>query len=180
MRGSMRINGGELMAVKVNTKGLEEDILKYMKTFSEAYAKEGSKQITKKAKSCIEMFYSDYTPKYYVRTYDLKNNSYVPYLHNNGKAYYGGVRITADFMSPYYSGGIMSHAYTEPITVAQLAWHGWHGDPTGYNGRFEPIRTTSPLEVLIDFVNNESFQNIIYNYAEKKASKQKYKFLNIK
>ena len=85
------------MGIKVDTKGLEEDILKYMKTFSKAYAKEGSKQITKKAQSCIEMFYRDYTPKYYDRTYDLKNNSYVPYYHDNGKAYYGGVRITADF-----------------------------------------------------------------------------------
>ena len=112
------------MGIKVDTKGLEEDILKYMKTFSKAYAKEGSKQITKKAQSCIEMFYRDYTPKYYDRTYDLKDNSYVPYYHDNGKAYYGGVRITADFMSPYYSGGIMNHPYTEPITIAQLAWHG--------------------------------------------------------
>ena len=168
------------MGIKVDTKGLEDDIIKYMRTFSKAYAKEGSKQITKKAQSCIEMFYRDYTPKYYDRTYDLKNNSYVPYYHDNGKAYYGGVRITADFMSPYYSGGIMNHTYTEPITIAQLAWHGWHGDPTGYNGRFEPIRTTPPLDVLTDFVHNETFLNFMYKYAENKATKQKYKYLDIK
>ena len=168
------------MGIKVDTKGLEEDILKYMKTFSKEYAKEGSKQITKKAQSCIEMFYRDYTPKYYDRTYDLKNNSYVPYYHDNGKAYYGGVRITADFMSPYYSGGIMNHTYTEPITIAQLAWHGWHGDPTGYNGHFEPIRTTPPLDVLTDFVNNKSFLDLMYKHADNVATKQKYKYLDIK
>ena len=176
----MRINGGKLMAIKVDTKGLEEDILKYMKTFSEAYAKEGSKQITQKAKSCIEMFYRDYpNQKYYDRTYDLKNNSYIPYYHDNGKACYGGVRITANFMSPYYSGGIMNHSYTEPIVIAQLAWHGWHGDPTGYNGRFDPIKTTSPLEILTDFVHNESFLNLMYKHADNVATKQKYKYLQI-
>ena len=36
------------VGIKVDTKGLEEDILKYMKTFSKEYAKEGSKQITNK------------------------------------------------------------------------------------------------------------------------------------
>lgn len=167
------------MAVKVDIKGLEEDILKYMKTFSQEYAKEGSRQITRQAQSCIEMFYRDYTPKYYDRTYDLMNKSYVPYLHNNGKAYYGGVRITADFMSPYYSGGIMSHKYTEPIIVAQLAWHGWHGDPTGYNGRFTPIHTTPPLDVLTEFVHDDEFRNSVYNYADNKAKKQNYKYLRI-
>ena len=168
------------VGIKVDTKGLEDDIIKYMRTFSKAYAKEGSKQITKKAQSCIEMFYRDYTPKYYDRTYDLKNNSYVPYYHDNGKSFYGGVRITADYMRPYYSGGIMSHTYTDPLTVAQLAWHGWHGDPTGYNGRFDPIRTTPPLDVLTGFVHNETFLDLMYKYAEKKATKQKYKYLDIK
>ena len=56
------------MGIKVDKKGLEDDIIKYMKTFSKAYAKEGSKQITKKAQSCIEMFYRDYSPLYYNRT----------------------------------------------------------------------------------------------------------------
>jgi hypothetical protein len=165
------------MAMKVDVSGLEKDILRYMKIYSEAYTKEGSKQITKKADMCMAMFYRDYTPKYYDRTYDLRYNSFVPYYRNNGKSYYGGVRITSDFMRPYYSGGIMNYTSTDPFTVAQLAWHGWHGDPTGYNGHFVPIRTTSPLEVLTDFVNNESFLSSMRNYADKKATKQKYNYL---
>ena len=168
------------MGIKVDTKGLEEDILKYMKTFSKEYAQEGSKQITKKAQSCIEMFYRDYTPKYYDRTYDLKNNSYVPYYHDNGKAYYGGVRITADFMSPYYSGGIMNHTYTEPITIAQLAWHGWHGDPTGYNGRFERSTTRRPLDRRAGVVQSKRVWGLRWKQADSVATKQKYKYLDIK
>ena len=168
------------MGVRVDTKGLEDDILKYMKTFSKAYAKEGSKQITQKAQSSIEMFYEDYTPKYYDRTFNLKDKSYVPYYHDNGKAFYGGVRITSDFMSSYSSGGYMSHTYTEPIIIAQLAWHGWHGDPTGYDGRFDPIRTTPPLDILTRFIHDKSFLDLTYRYADNIAIKQKYKYLDIK
>jgi hypothetical protein len=165
------------MAMEIDISGIEKDILKYMQTFSEAYAKEGSKQITKKTDLCMEMFYNDYTPAFYGRTYDLRYNSFVPYYHNNGKSYYGGVRITSDFMDVYYSGGIMNYTSTDPFIVAQLSWHGWHGNPTGYNGQFTPIRTTSPLDVLTDFVNSQSFLSSITNHAEKVATKRKYNYL---
>ena len=168
-------NGSERMSIKVDTKGLEEDLLRYMKTFSKAYAQESCKQITQKAQACIEMFYRDYTPYYYDRTFDLLRDSYVPYLHNNGKAYYGGVRITSDLMSLYYSGGFTSHTSTDPIIIAQS---GWHGDPTGYNGRFTPIRTASPLDVLTKFVYSENLITAVSKYADKKAKKQTYKYLN--
>ena len=168
------------MAIQIDINGLKKDIRKYLKTYAETYAKESSRQITIKAKSCIERFYSDYKPIYYDRTFDLLNNSYMPYYKNNGKAFYGGVRVTSDSMSPYYSGGIMSHTYTDPIVIAQLGWHGWHGDPTGYNGRFNPIHTTPPLDMLMDFASNSSFINIIENYAEKNALKQTYKYLQFK
>lgn len=166
--------------VDMNLSGIKADVKKYLKTYAEAYAKEASKQLTDKAGLCIEMFYRDYTPIYYNRTYDLRNNSYVSYFRNTGKAYYGGVRITSEFMSPYYSGGIMNHASTDPIIVAQLAWHGWHGDPTGYNGRFQPIRTTSPLDVLQDFSKNTNFIKTVENHAEKVALSQSYKYLQFK
>ena len=51
------------VGIKVDIKGLEDDIIKYMRTFSKAYAKEGSKQITKKAQSGIEIFNKDTTQK---------------------------------------------------------------------------------------------------------------------
>lgn len=162
------------MATKINEKALKDDILKYMKTFSEAYVKEGSKQLTNEAKYCIEQFYEDYTPHFYNRTYDLRDNSYRPYIHNNGRIYYGGVRITSDFMSPYYSGNTVTDAFT----VAQLGWHGWHGDPTGYNGRFEPIKTTPPLDILTRFFKSEKFLKSVNNYAEDVAVNQSYTYLN--
>lgn len=166
--------------MEIDLSGIKDDIRKYLKTYAKAYTKEASRQLTDKAKSCIEMFYQDYTPSVYDRTFDLRDNSYVPYLKNNGKAYYGGVRITSDFMSPYYSGGIMNHTFTEPIVVAQLAWHGWHGDPTGYNGKFTPIYTTSPLNPLMAFFKDNKFRENVGNYAEKVATSQKYQYLEFK
>ena len=166
--------------IKMDWSGLEGDIRKYLKTYAKSYAKQAEKQFTKNAQTCIEMFYNDYSPIYYDRTFDLLNNSYKPYFKNNGTAYYGGVRITADFMSPYYSGSVMNNNTTDPIIIAQLGWHGWHGDPTGYNGRFEPIHTSSPLDRLINFASNEYVVSAINKYAEKKALSQNYKYLKFK
>lgn len=164
-----------MATVIIDRKGLQDDILKYMKTYSKTYTKFACQELTKKAKSCIEMFYDDYTPKYYDRTFDLRDNSVIPYFHNNGNTYYGGVRITADYMSKYYSGGVMNKKATDPIEVAQLAWHGWHGDPTGYNGHFEPIRTTPPLDVLREYAKNKNFITFAKTFAEKTAKKGRYK-----
>lgn len=165
------------MSVKIDTTGLKTDIRKYLKTYAKNYAKEASNQITLKAKSCIEMYYNDYSPRYYIRTEDLLKNSYVSYYKSNGTTFYGGVRITSDYMSPYYSRGIMNSNYTDPIIIAQLAWHGWHGDPTGYNGKFTPIYTTPPLDILREFVYNNRLSEIVSSYAEEKAVKQKYVYL---
>lgn len=166
--------------IQIDLSGIKADVKKYLKTYCEAYTKEASAKLTDMAQSSIEMFYQDYTPIYYDRTYDLLNNSYAQYYKNNGKAYYGGVRITADFMKPYYSGGIMNRNYTEPIVIAQLGWHGWHGDPTGYNGIFQPIHTTSPLDTLLSFSKSKNFIKGVEKYAEKNAISQKYKYLQFK
>lgn len=166
-------------SVKIDTNGLKNDIRKYLKTYAQSYAKQAQTKLTEQAKSSIEMFYNDYSPIFYVRTDNLLD-SFVPYYKNNGKAFYGGVRITSSMMSPYYSGGIMNQSYTDPLTVAQLAWHGWHGDPTGYNGKFDPIYTTPPLDTLLKYANHKVFLNMINQYAETKALKQKYKYLQFR
>ena len=76
--------------------GLKKDLEKYLYTFADAYCREARYEITKMAKNAIEQFYKDYGPNngepwFYKRTDDLKDNSYKPYYHNNGKRIYGGV-----------------------------------------------------------------------------------------
>lgn len=169
------LSDGDFMAtVEVDAATIERDVIKYFKTYAREYAKEASEQLTKKAKTCIEMFYNDYTPKYYDRTEDLKDNSVYSYFKNQGNdTYYGGVRISTDKMQPYYSGKDI----TDPLTVAQLGWHGFHGDPTGYSGRFEPIWTTSPLSVLTQFATSQQFFNSIDESASKMTLSQNYEVL---
>lgn len=155
----------------MDIEGFEKDLRRYMKTFAQACAKEASKQITRQAKTCIEMFYLQYIPTCYRRTENLKDNSYVSYYHNNGRAYYGGTRITSDFM--------VSNYQDDPFVVAKLSWDGWHGSPTGYGGRFPSIRTTPPLNTLQEFVNDDKFQNFIMECGNRAASSQNYNYIKV-
>lgn len=153
----------------------EKEVVQYFKTYALEYAREAANRLTKKAQSCIDMFYNDYTPKYYDRTDDLRDNSVYYYFKNKGNdTYYGGVRIATDKMQPYRSG----NTETDPLTVAELGWHGFHGDPTGYNGQFEPIWTTPPLTVLIKYATSQEFFNNLDLKATKKAKSQNYTMLN--
>lgn len=162
--------------VQFDKNALLRDAQRYMETFAYNYAKEASNQLTKKAKSCIEMFYNDYTPRYYKRTDDLRDNSIQSYFHNNTREYRGGVRISPEKMSPYNVD--YNAVSTDAITVAQLGWHGFHGDPLGY-GKFKPIWTTSPLSVLRRFYESDKFNNDIENYAYKKAAEQNYEIIKL-
>lgn len=151
-----------------NQKDLEDDIQKYLYTFADAYCRDARVEITKMAKYAIEQFYQDYTPNYYDRTDDLKNNSYTPYYHNNGKAIYGGVRINSEKMKPYQPG---TKSETDPFEVASFAWHGWHGDP------IRGIYTTPPLNMVKEMMKESNFLNKIQTNAERVATSQEYSIL---
>lgn len=161
-------------------KNIRNDIKEYLKTYAEESSKYAAHELTEMARYCMEYFYNDYYPKYYDRTEDLLDHSYSLYIHNNGRVYYGGVKISSDNMSPYYSSfkKINTSDYTDPIIIAQLGWHGWHGDPTGYNGKFEPILSTpTPLEMLKEYFNSSKFSEEVNEYASKKAKERNYKYL---
>lgn len=156
---------------KINKNAIKKDVEKYLKTFAKTYADEASKELTNAASNKIGQYYKDYTPKYYDRTDDLLKNSFSKYTHNNGRKYYGGVLINSEKMQSYHN----DKAYT----VAFNSWvEGYHGDPTGYGGKFEPIRTTPPLNMLLDTFENKDFRNKIKAIASKKAKSQKYYYLN--
>lgn len=162
------------MAEKFNRKDFKKDVMQYMKVFSEAYTREAKRQLVLQAEFCMRTFYKDYTPKYYDRTYQLRDKSIIPYFHNNGKGYTGGVRVSSQNMQPYFEWG---HE-TDPAIVVRLGWDGYHGDPNGINGRFVPhVTNPSPLSMLTDFYNSQTFRNSIYEYANKMALKQDYKYL---
>ena len=156
----------------VNDEKIRADILKYMETYAKAYCKEASRLLTEKAQEATQKFYNDYTPKYYDRTDDFKRNSYESYYHNNGKRVYGGVRLGSKNMSDYND--------ATAFEVASLAWNGWHGNPTGYNGHFSPIHTDPPIEDVKEYFYSSEFRNQIKHVATNVANRQKYSVLKIK
>ena len=156
----------------MNNAKIRSDILKYMETYAKTYCKEASRLLTEKAEEATSKFYNDYTPEYYIRTNDFKDNSYESYYHNNGKRVYGGVRLGSKNMSDYEG--------ASAFEVASLAWNGWHGDPTGYNGHFSPIRTEPPIEIVKDYFYSDEFRQKLKQAATTTANNQKYSVLKIK
>lgn len=153
--------------IVVNERKLLNDVDKYINSYCKGYCKEAIKLLTEKTRMSVRQFYEDYTPVKYERTFDFRDNSYVPYYHNNSHGYYyAGVRMTSMNMQDYK--GALAYE------VAHLAYHGWHGDPTGYNGKFSPIRTASPLEMVKRYFVSSAFKNKIKSAGFKAAHSQTY------
>lgn len=146
---------------------LEKDLEKWVKSYSEGYCKQAASLITLMARDAIDLFYAQYVPIYYNRTDDLLHNSYSPYYHNNGKAIYGGVKISATDMQPYNNAGITK----DEITM--FSWkHGLHGF-TEHNP-MNKIYTYPPIEMVRIAMGDTKFLNRLSNFAKKTAKKEKY------
>ena len=72
-------------AEDVKRSDLYSDLKKYTMAFAKEYVRIGADELTKEAKNAMSMFYGDYDPQYYDRTYDLYSNSYSRYIHNNSQ-----------------------------------------------------------------------------------------------
>lgn len=143
----------KVKAEEVKKDDLRKDLKKYTMAYAKEYVRVGADELTKQAQTAMSMFYSDYDPMYYDRTYDLFSNSYSRYIHNNGNIYYGGVRISSDGMSPYHHGNGES---VSASMIADMGWHGFHGPD---------IKTSSPLDYLSQILSS------IESEAEARAEK---------
>lgn len=148
---------------------IKKEVRDYTEKYCVAYCQKAADEITEFAKSAIYQFYNDYTPSIYDRTYDLRDNSYKRYYHNNGHGkYYGGVRITSEDMSTYQPGTVYE---TDPFEVVTAAYNGWHGDP------IRNIYTTPPLEIIREKMKDKKFLNSIEEYAINMAAKGNYEII---
>ena len=153
--------------MELNDMALRQDIQKWMRAYAEAYCKQATKEITEMASEAIDKFYQDYTPKYYNRTEDLLNNSYSPYYHDNGKAIYGGVRISSARMQPYVGAGISQ------FDIASSAWRkGLHGFEQ--RDKDNRIHSFPPVAMVQMGMGDKSFLNRLNNIGSEAAKKQKY------
>lgn len=104
--------------MEFNKSDLISDLNLYMETYAREYTKKASEEFVKVAKeTIIDTFYNAYSPIYYDRTYDLMDNSYVSYFHDNGTHMYGGVIINDDNMSDYMNSWSDTTTYTSSADV---------------------------------------------------------------
>ena len=158
--------------MEINEEALQRDINQFLTTYAISFGNEAANKITKLAGQAIQVFYDQYTPKYYDRYEDLLNNSYIRYYHNNGRAVYGGVAINADNMQDYRHG----NQITPKEKVAEWTWtKGYHGylnhDPN------QPIYTFPPLAMLQQSISSTGFVDDICSYADKVASSKKFRVI---
>ena len=159
---------------------IEQELRNYLTTFAQSFIEYAAEELTKTASEAIQYFYDDYTkpPRKYVRTDNLRNNSYEKYKKNNGNYFYGGVRISADCpthpMKPYPHG--KGHI-TDPTLVFNAAWgEGKHG----FQQAPPKITTPTPYEIVKRKRDSEDFQKEVFNHAIQEAKKGQYKILQFK
>ena len=159
--------------MEFNDMALRQDLQKWMRIYAEAYCKQAAREITEMASEAIDKFYRDYAPKdgkkplYYNRTEDLLKNSYSPYYHDNGRAIYGGVRISSANMQPYKGAGISQYE------IASTAWlEGLHGFRN--HNPSDGILTFPPIDMVLSGMQNRSFLNRLNKTGSETAKKQTY------
>lgn len=90
------------MATKVRLNQLEGAVKEECRKKCRALANKYSEKITNAYYDAISLYYGDYDPEYYDRTYDLRRSA-VKRVKDRGRDVWGGVSISADRMSDYKS-----------------------------------------------------------------------------
>lgn len=151
-----------------NFDSFNQDIEDYLTNYSIAYARAAQKDLTDKACEMVRYFYSSYNPEYYIRTDDFMDNSYRKYFHHSRDTYYGGVKLSSEWMSDYSTVSFFSKKegvkkrVMSKDAVFQNAWDGVHGvlqevsvnkrgeSREAFNARLA-VTTPSPYSRLIDY-----------------------------
>lgn len=163
----------------INKDKLVKDLETWIYSYSNAYCDRAADLLTESARLAILDFYNSYKPLEYDRYYDLRDNGYKRYKHNNGKNMYGGVYIGYQYMDEYFGKGI---DHLEMVTGMTL-FHGYHGyiskeynDPYYFQGAHYSF---SPYSSILQFMGSNEFHNDINNFAKNTAMQQKYEILNV-
>lgn len=119
---------------------LEQDVTAFENMILLNCARFTSELFEKEFMSIMDKFYSDYTPKFYDRTFGVKNDSYKRYYKKHTKSYRGGLTLSGEYLNPEnYRINDMDQLLD--ITV----FRGWHGSKSVY------VTTPSPWVSLINF-----------------------------
>lgn len=102
---------------------------------AEKIAKEFEDKMTEHYKSVLDWYYGEpyqTNPPHYKRTYNLKNNSYVPYFKSTNSSVISGIEISGESMDDYkpdFSGEDLLRGFFFVPGMPSVTWHGgdWHG-----------------------------------------------------
>jgi hypothetical protein len=121
--------------IKINERLLKLDIYKYAQNFSERVAVEASRSISNFAQTAIAIYYGGYSPFNYIRTGQLANDSYSPFVKKVKNEYQGGIIIdTSNVNYPSHGPNVSTDE------IVPWSWtQGFHGVYYGnkesmYNG----------------------------------------------
>lgn len=169
------------------TKLLIQDIIKFGEDISKYVGQQITNDLYEEARSAIKDFYSDYTPKYYVRNYNFWK-SYKKYHQNYGGVRTAGVELRMFQLPDDYRGH-----NSDPINVFWRVYNGYHGIASFISNRigaptastinrttYVPITSPSPLQRLEkkrdEIIKNQSKYK---DKAEQMAlAKEKYNIIN--
>ncbi len=131
---------------EIDSTALQKNIKRQLRLYATAYMEQAAMELTKVAQIAIEKFYEDYTPLYYIRTYNLLHNSYAPFYRNDGYRVYGGVQLSSQDMEDYRYGASKQD-------ILEWTWvQGYHG----YSRRaWQEIRTTPPSDIIKQAMNDK-------------------------
>ena len=86
--------------------------------------------------ACMDMYYREYTPTEYIRTFNLQDNAVYPYERARKNELDVGVAFRATFMDPY---PVNKKSELDGYDVANIVvsnfMEGIHGSPSVYVGR---------------------------------------------
>lgn len=156
----------------LNTKYLLRDVDKYLRNYAYGYAKAAAEDMTSAAEKYVQMFYDDYKPKAYDRTFNFRDNSYEKVLNNEEDRCVGGVWLNSENMSNYerYIGLGKGWKQISPEYIWEQSMEGWHGNEK--NPHWTPPRMQpSPIELINQYykkhcnLNNNKYRNAAKKYA---------------
>ena len=129
---------------------------------AEKIAKEFEDKMTEHYKSVLNQYYNEpyitNTP-HYLRTHNLKNNSYISYFKSTNSSVVGGIEISGENMNDYkpdFSGEDLLREFFFVPGMPSVTWHGgdWHG------GRGTMAKFSAAEEMYKYYYNTvEDFRN---------------------
>lgn len=154
--------------MKFDSTGLAKDINNYMSTFASVFITKAMNKLENKAKSLVVYFYTDYSPRQYIRTYHFLDNAVEVEINigKTAKIYEGKINLLSGVYSEHY-------LYSdESMTDEEIRMESWEG----LRGKGEST-SPSPLSYLMDFYNGGKFKRYALKDAKTAANSIQYKYL---